>query len=131
MIPLPGKSDWLENQILNHVLRGTVYTPPAALFVALFTSDPGEAGTGTEASGGGYARQAVTFTNSTSGSSSNSADILFPVATAAWGTLTHFGIYDAATAGKLLYMGALTPSQPIAVSNQLKIFAGTLTVSED
>ncbi|ASS64685.1 hypothetical protein [Paenibacillus sp. RUD330] len=128
---MAGKTDWLENQLLNHVLRGTVYTPPSALYIGLFTSDPTDAATGTEVSGGSYARQAVTFTSATTGSVSNFADVLFPVATAAWGTITHFGIFDAATAGKLLYYGTVTPTQSISTSNQLKLSAGTIIVTED
>lgn len=128
---MPGKTDFLENAILNHVLRGVAYTPPGALYVGLFTSDPTDAATGTEVSGGAYARQAVTFSAATTGSCSNSADLLFPVASAAWGTVTHFGVFDAATAGKLLYYGSLTPSQPITASNQLKLPAGTVIVNED
>lgn len=128
---MPGKTDFLENALLNHVLRGVAYTPPAALYVGLFTSDPTDAAMGTEVSGGAYARQAVTFSAATTGSCSNAADLLFPVASAAWGTVTHFGIFDAATAGKLLYYGSLTPSQPITSSNQLKLPAGTVIVNED
>jgi len=128
---MPGKSDWLENQILNHVLRGTTYTPPSTLYIGLYTSDPTDAGTGTEISGGGYARQAITFTVSTVGSSSNSADILFPVASAAQGTAGYFGILDASIAGHLLYYGPLTPNKSIAIGDQIKIAAGTLTITED
>ncbi|WP_211750242.1 hypothetical protein [Paenibacillus sp. Marseille-Q4541] len=131
---MAGKSKWLEMQVLNHTLRGTVYTPPTSLYIALFTTDPTDAGTGTEVSGAGYARQLITFSAaSTSGvtTSSNAADIFYPVATAAWGTVTHFGIFDAATAGHLLYSGQITPNQPVVASNQLKIDAGTLIITED
>lgn len=128
---MPGKSDWLENAILNHVLRGTTYTPASTLYIGLFTSDPTDAATGTEVTGGGYVRQTITFSVSTSGSSSNSADILFPVASAAWGTVTHFGIFDALTAGHLLYYGALTPNKSVASADQIKITSGTLTITED
>lgn len=126
-----SKSDYLENKILNHVLRGESYTPPAARYIALFTSDPTDAGTGTEVTGGSYARQVATFSTATTGSSSNTADILFPVASAAWGTVTHFAIYDALTGGNLLYKGATTPSKSVAASDQIKFAAGTLVVSED
>ncbi|MFD2703825.1 hypothetical protein ACFSVM_25680, partial [Paenibacillus shunpengii] len=95
-------SNFLENKILNHVLRGEVYAPPTELYIGLFTSDPGEAGTGTEVTGAGYARRPITFSPSTVGTTSNTADILSPASTAAWGTITHFGIFDALTGGNLL-----------------------------
>lgn len=131
---MAGKSKYLEQKILNHVLRNASYTPPTTLYLALFTVDPTDAGTGTEVTGGSYARQTVAF-NAPAASgvstSTNSADVLFPVASAAWGTVTHWGIFDAATAGNLLYLGALTPNKAVASADQIKIAAGTLSVTED
>jgi hypothetical protein len=124
-------SDYLENALLNAVLRNTPYTSPSQVYVALFTSDPTDAGTGTEVSGGGYARQPVTFNAPSNGQVTNAADILFPVATASWGTVTHVGIYDAATGGNLLFSGALTTSKTISANDQLKIAAGSLSISLD
>ena len=124
-------SDYLENALLNAVLRNTPYTSPSQVYVALFTSDPTDAGTGTEVSGGGYARQAVTFNAPSNGQVTNAADILFPVATASWGTVTHVGIYDAQTGGNLLFSGALTTSKTISANDQLKIAAGSLSISLD
>ena len=54
-------SNYLENALLNGTLNATTYTAPAAVYVALYTSDPTDANTGTEVSGGSYARQSVTF----------------------------------------------------------------------
>jgi hypothetical protein len=122
-------SDYLENALLNAVLRNTPYTSPSQVYVALFTSDPTDAGTGTEVSGGGYTRQAVTFNAPLNGQVTNSTDILFPIATASWGTITHFGIYDAATGGNLLFHGVLQTSKTISTDDQLKIAAGALSVS--
>jgi hypothetical protein len=122
-------SDYLENALLNAVLRNTPYTSPSQVYVALFTSDPTDAGTGTEVSGGGYARQPVTFNAPSNGQVTNAADILFPIATASWGTVTHVGIYDAVTGGNLLFHGALTTSKTISANDQLKIAAGDLSIS--
>jgi len=124
-------SDYLENALLNAVLRNTPYTSPSQVYVALFTSDPTDANTGTEVSGGGYARQPVTFNAPTNGQVTNASDILFPVATASWGTVTHVGIYDAQTGGNLLFSGALTTSKTISANDQLKIAAGSLSISLD
>lgn len=93
-------SNYLENKILTDYL----VTGPA--HVALFTANPTDADTGTEVSGGGYARQAATFTVSTN-SASNSVEVDYGQASANWGNVTHFAIYDATTGGNLLFHGAL------------------------
>jgi hypothetical protein len=122
-------SNYLENAILNAVLRNTAYTSPSQVYIALFTSDPTDAGTGTEVTGGGYARQPITFNSPSNGQVTNAADILFPVATASWGTVTHIGIYDAASGGNLLFHGALITSKTISTDDQLKIAAGDISIS--
>ncbi len=126
-------SDYLEKKLLDHVLRNTAYTPPASVYLALFTTDPTDAGTGTEVTGGAYARQKITFgaASSPGGTASTTADIAFPVATANWGTVTHVGIYDAATAGNLLFHGALNTPRTINIDNQLCILAEELVVILD
>lgn len=127
---MAGKSDYYENAVLN-TLRN-ISLAVANVYVALFTTLPGEAGTGgVEVSGGGYARQAVTFGAPASGSMSNGADVVFPQATATWGLVAGFGLYDALTAGNLLYFNNLTSSKQIDAGDQLKFPAGQLTVTED
>lgn len=124
-------SNLLENALINHVFRNVVYTPPAAIYVALYTSDPTDADTGTEVSGGGYSRQAVTFNEPTDGKASNVDDIVFPEAETDWGTVTHIGLRDDATAGNLLWHGPVTQSRLILAGDQLIIKAGTLVVGLD
>ena len=80
-------SNFLENAIINATLRNTTYTSPATVYVGLFTSDPTDAGSGTEVSGGSYARTAVTFGAPSNGTSTNSAAVEFPQATGSWGTV--------------------------------------------
>lgn len=126
---MAAMSDYLENAIINATLRGQAFTPPSTVYLALYTSDPTDAKTGTEVSGGAYARQSIPFSAPTNGTASSSADVLFPVATAGWGTVTHIGILDAATGGNLLYHGQLTNNKTIAIDDQLKIAAGDITVS--
>jgi hypothetical protein len=134
-MPGSAKTHYAEAAILNVLLRATAFTTPAAVYVALFTAAPGEAGGGTEVSGTAYARQAVTFgapTTSTTGSScANSADVTFPTAGSAWGTVTHFGIFDAASGGNLLYYSSLTSSITIASGDPVKFNTGALVVTED
>jgi hypothetical protein len=71
----------------------------------------------------------ITFKAPTIGVSATATDVLFPIASAGWGTITHFGILDASTVGNLLYHGALTTSKTIATSDQLKIAAGDISVT--
>lgn len=128
-------SNYLETALLNMVFRNQNYTRPTTVYVALYTSDPTEADSGTEVTGGSYARQAVTFgaptTAGTASQIANSSDITFPVATANWGTITHVGIRDAATAGNLLYFGPVTNPRSILANDQLKFLAGELVLSLD
>lgn len=128
-------SNYFENAILNW-FRGTAF--PAAtgsVYVALFTAAPSDAGGGTEVSGGSYARVAVSKAAGSwsapadvSGSQeiSNVAVIAFPTATADWGTVTHFGIFDAATVGNLIFHGALTASRVVSNGTDVSIPAGSL-----
>lgn len=92
---MPAKSAYLRDKILNHVLRNVTYAPPSAVYACLYTSDPTIEDKGQEVKGGGYARTAVTFGAPSNGVSSNSADVIFPVATADWGTIGYVGIKDA------------------------------------
>lgn len=126
---MSAMSNYLENALVNATLRNTSYTSPAAVYVALFTTDPTDAGSGTEVSGGSYARQAATFGAPSNGASTTSADISFPQATGSWGTVTHFGVYDASSSGNLLYHGALTASKTIETGDIFKIASGSLTVT--
>lgn len=125
-------SNYLENKVLDHTLRGAsgAYTAPTTVYVGLFTSDPTDAGSGTEVSGGSYAREAVTFgTAASSGSISNTAAVVFATASASWGTITHIGILDNSTGGNLMYHGAVTTSKTISSGDTFSISIGNLTVS--
>ena len=122
-------SNYLENALINATLRNTSYTSPATVYVGLYTSDPTDADTGTEVSGGSYARTAVTFGAPSNGVSTNSAAVEFPTCTSSWGTITHIGIRDASTSGNLLYHTALTTSKVIDVDDIFRITTGNLSVT--
>ena len=122
-------SNYLENALINGTLRGTTYTAPTTVYVGLYTSDPTDADTGTEVSGGSYARQSVTFGAPSNGVSTNSAAIEFPQATASWGTVGWIGIEDALTSGNLLYHTALDTSKTIDTGDIFKIAIGSLSVT--
>ena len=122
-------SNFLENALINATLRNTTYTSVATVYVSLWTSDPTDAGSGTEVSGGSYARTAVTFGAPSNGVTTNSADVTFPTATASWGTVGWIGINDAATSGNLLYHTALDTSKTIDSGDIFKISTGNLSVT--
>lgn len=123
-------SNFLENKVLGHVFGATPYTAPATLYVGLFTSNPGETGSGTEVSGGSYARQTIAFTV-TGAQASNTAAVEFPTATASWGTITFAAIYDALSGGNLLAYGALTTSKTIDNGDVFRIPAGDFDINLD
>lgn len=118
---MPSISTYLENAILNHTLRNTPFTAPTTVYIGLFLTDPTEDDTGTEVSGIAYARQPATFVAPVAGSTSNAADIEFPIAGSNWGTITHLGVYDASSGGNLLYHGPFTVSKVIQTGDQFVI----------
>ncbi len=122
-------SNFLENALINATLRNTTYTSPATVYVSLWTSDPTDAGSGTEVSGGSYARTAVTMGAPSNGVSTNSADVTFPTATASWGVVGWIGINDALTTGNLLYHTPLDTSKTIDSGDIFKISTGNLSVT--
>jgi hypothetical protein len=122
-------SNYLENALINATLRNTSYTSPATVYLALYTSDPTDADTGTEVSGGSYARQSITFGSPSNGASTNTAAIEFPQATGSWGTVAYIGIRDASTAGNLLYHTALDASKTIATGDVFRVAIGSLSVT--
>lgn len=122
-------SNYLENALIDATLRNTSYTSPTNVYVALHTADPQDDASGAEVSGGSYARTSVTFGAPSDGASSNSADVTFPTATASWGTVTHIGIWNAASGGQLLYHTPLDSSKTIDTGDIFKITATNLTVT--
>lgn len=126
---MAAMSNYLETALVNAVLRNTSYTSPTTVYVGLFTSDPTDAGSGTEVTGGSYERKAMAFASPTNGATSNSSAVEFDQATASWGTVTHFGLFDAATTGNLLLHGALTASKTIESGDVFKFATSALTAT--
>lgn len=123
-------SDTFETRVLQWLLTTGSPVRPTAWHVGLFTAAPGEAGGGTEVSGGSYARQSVTF-SVTGNTASNTADLDFPVATGDWGTITHVGIFDASTSGNLIAYAAVDTAKTINTGDILTIPLGDLDVTLD
>lgn len=122
-------SNYLENALINATLRNTSYTSPATVYLALYTSDPTDADTGTEVTGNAYVRQAITFGAPSDGASTNSAAIEFPQATGSWGTISYIGIRDASTSGNLLFHSPLDASKAIATGDVFRVAIGSLSVT--
>jgi hypothetical protein len=132
-------SDFLENKLLDHAFRNTAYTPPTTLYLGLFTSAPTDAGPGAgevSTTSTGYARQSITpstgFSAASSGSIANTGTISFSAATASWGTITHFAIFDALTGStNMLAWGALSASKTVGSGDTASFAAGQLTITLD
>jgi hypothetical protein len=122
-------SNYLENALINVTLRATAYTAPATVYVSLWTSDPTDAGSGTEVTGGSYARTAVTFAAPSNGVTTNSADVTFPTCTASWGTVGWIGINDSTSGVNLLYHTPLDTAKTIDTGDIFKISSGNLSVT--
>lgn len=138
-------SDFLENKLVDQLFRGQSAPTTSTLYVGLLTAAPSDSGGGTEVSGNNYARVAVssslsnwsgtqsagstTASSGTSGRTSNNNTISFPEPSAGWGVVTHFGIYDAASAGNLLFYGSLTVTKTINQGDTVSFPADTLAIT--
>lgn len=131
---MAGFSDYWEAKILDHTTGKTdIGTLPTA-YIGLYTAAPTDAGGGTEVSGGSYARKSTPgadWNAASGGSVANAAAITFVQATADWGTVTHFGIFDAASGGNLLMWGTVTPNKAVQNGDTARFAAGQLTLTLD
>lgn len=117
-------SDYIEKQVLNW-LKGTAFAgAPTTLYVALYTATPTDAdASGTEVSGGTYARQPITTSSGWSAISGGGAspNQISNAAVIDWSTtlpactLVAWALYNALSAGNELWWGPLT-GQPISVN---------------
>ena len=122
-------SDYLEKKILDYVLRDTADWAPAAVYLALHTADPVDAGSGAEVSGGSYARQATAFdaAHATGGNTANTDAETFTVMPAC--TVTHVGVWDAASSGNLLFYTAVDTSKAVLAGDTISVAAGAITIT--
>lgn len=123
-----AKSDYSENLVLQYLLTTNTVTRPSALYLALFTSDPLESGATGEATGGSYARQSVTM-EVDGNTATNDGEVQFTGLPAA--TFTHFALFDAATAGNMLYHGELEDPKTVNANDTLTLPTGELDISEN
>ncbi len=136
---MASMTDYLENKLIDFLFRGQSYVPPGSWYIGLLTAAPSDSAAGTEVSGGSYARVAVacslanfagtqgagttTVSSGSSGTTSNNGAITFPAPTANWGTVTHLGVYDAASGGNLCFQVALSASKVINSGDAAPSFA--------
>ena len=123
-------SNTFETTVLTWVFTTGSATRPTAWHIALYTGAPSDTGGGTEVSGGGYGRQAVTFTIS-GNTASNNAAIEWDTATSGYGTVTHVGVFDAASGGNLIAYAALTTSKTIDTGDVFRLPSGDLDITLD
>lgn len=133
---MAGFSDFLENELLDHVFGNAAYSAPATLYLALFTATPSDSGGGTEVSGGSYDRADVTnnatnFPAASGGAKANGAAITFPTASASWGTVNSWGLFDANSGGNLLVWGPLTANKTIDSGDTPSFAIGDLDITLD
>lgn len=141
-------TDYAENKIVDALLRGQALGAPTTGYVALFTTCPTDSTVGTEVSGGSYARVAITSSlanwagtqsagsttasSGSSGTTSNNVAITFQAPTANWGTVTCWGIFDAASGGNLWIYSTLTTNKTINNGDAAPSFsAGAATFQID
>lgn len=124
-------SNYLRGKVIDGSLRGTTYTAPVNVYVALHTADPTvDALAGTEVSAAWYARVLATFAaQSTPGQTSNSAIITFNAVTVSTVVVTHFSIWDASTLGNMLFFAALSASKTFNPTDVPSWLAGSLVVN--
>jgi len=122
-------SNYAENEMLDHMLGTGSFTAPSNVFLSLWTSDPTDAGSGTELSGSGYVRKDINFGAASSGVATSSGVVTFDTASGSWGTVTHIGIHDAVSSGNLLFHGALTASKAIASGDVFQVANGAITIT--
>lgn len=122
-------SDYLENELLDHVFKVGTWSPPTNLYIALCKSTIADDDTGsslpTEVSGGSYARKvANSWVTAAAGATSNAAVLSFVEATAVWGTVTDFAIVDSGSGGNMLAYGKLTTPKKIGTGDTAKFATG-------
>jgi len=129
-------SDAVEDATLNLILRNVPFSTAGistgTVYAALYTTPTTDSGGGVEVVGGSYSRILIgSFSVPVSGSSNNTSTGTFASASAAWGTVTHFALYDAVVAGNQLFHGPLTTPKVINAGDSFVFPVGNITVSID
>lgn len=126
---MSAMSNYLELEVLDHILSVGAYSMPADIYLGLSVASMAEDASGTELSGNAYVRQAITFATASGGSSSSNATVTFPTATGNWGTVAYWSVWDASSSGNMMLHGAFTASKTIATGDILRVNSGDVTVT--
>lgn len=131
---MSGLSNYTQAALLNWLKGTAMPAAPSGVYVGLFNGDPtdtGSAGAEVTTTIRSAGRVAATFGALTGNTSmANSADVDFGAAAGA-ATVSHFGLFSAASGGNLLASGAVAQSKSVAATNLIKFPAGSLTVTVD
>jgi hypothetical protein len=122
-------SDYAENKVLDVLGANATFTAPSNVYLGLSTGSLGDDNSGTELSGNNYSRVSVSFGAAASGTMSNDAAIEFAAATGSWGSVSHWGLYDASSSGNLLLHGSFSAAKTIASGDVLKVATGDLDIT--
>lgn len=123
------KTTYLANKVAEHVTGKTTFTKPTNTYLGLLTANPTLAGSqASELSGGGYARQQITWDTAADGIIANSADIHIPLTTSV--PFAYFGVFDAATSGNMLYFFSLGGTVNSILNEDVIVAAGELKLRE-
>jgi len=99
------------------------------VYLGLSTADPTDDASGlAEPSGNGYARQSIAFNAAASRKVENTALVTFPQASGSWGTITHWALFDAVSAGNMLAHGSLVTSKSVVSGNTPSVAANEVDV---
>lgn len=136
---MAAKTNYLQELLIDAVVRNSAYSTPVTVYVALFTTAPTDAytsgsPTGTEVAGNAYARQVITFGVPAGAprTVSNNAVINFPAAApAGWGLITSFGIFDQLAGGNLLYWAILTANKTVNAADVFQFAIASITLAEN
>jgi hypothetical protein len=124
------KSTYLDNTVLNTFLRGMPVVAPPTVYLALYTTSPTAGGGGVEVTGGGYIRQIAVFGAPAAQTVLNTVDVTFPIATAPYGTIVGYALFDAVSGGNMLYFADLSAPRAIQVNDQVRFPVGQLIATE-
>lgn len=126
-------SAYLEDAIADWISGSAMPTAPTTTYLALYTSEPKDDDSGTEVTGGSYARQSISYglpgsVTDTGTTMAINANIIFPTATGTWGSITHFGVFDALSGGNLLFFGSFTVAKLIESGDTYSVASGDLSI---
>jgi len=124
-----GLTTWAVDGMLDRMFRNQAFASPATVYGALFTADPSDAGGGTEVTAGGYTRQSMAFDAPSGGACDNSAQTDFTASGGNFGTVTAAGIFDASSAGNLMWYDTAFDEGDATINDgdTFRIIAGGMT----